>query len=128
MEPVDITGHNAWSCIYCHGHWVELDALENISRKLSPGQEKAAPIQLQELNSLAEGDRVCPTCQSINLHVLKADELELDICKACKGLFFDDGELEQVVGEIPEKKGVSPLGWVLIAVVARAAFLGGGSA
>ena len=128
MEPVDITGHEAWSCIYCHGHWVELKTLENISRELSPGQEQAAPIQLRELNPHAEGDRVCPTCPGINLHVLKADGLELDICKGCKGLFFDDGELEQVVGEIPEKEGISPLGWVLVAVVARAAFLGGGSA
>ncbi len=128
MEPVDITGHDAWSCIYCHGHWVEFETLENISRELNPWQEQAAPIQLRELNPPAEGDRVCPKCPSIKLHVLKNDGLELDICKGCKGLFFDDGELEQVVGEIPEKEGIPPLGWVLVAVVARAAFLGGGSA
>ncbi len=80
--------------------------------------------KFSNMKALIPGKRKCPTCSNSNLHIFKLEEIELDVCKSCNGVFFDDGELEQLAGEIPEKEGMSPLGWVLIAVVARLA-LGG---
>ncbi len=128
MEPADIVGYDAWSCIYCRGHWVELQTLEQISNKLSPEQDETAGFQLPDCDSLNPGNRVCPMCPNTNLHVLKSNELELDLCKTCKGLFFDDGQLERAVGEIPEKEGISPLAWVLVGLLAKAAMGGAGGA
>jgi len=126
MEPVEIAGNDAWSCIYCLGHWVEYETLETIINKLNSEQETRIPPKLSNIDSLVPGKRKCPSCTDSVLHLLKSEEIELDVCKSCNGLFFDDGELEQVAGEIPDKEGMPALGWVAIAIVARLA-LGGGS-
>jgi Zn-finger nucleic acid-binding protein len=124
MEPVDLAELDAWSCIYCFGHWVEHQTLENLVKKSNPENESIELPLFSNMESLVPGKRKCPICSDSNLHIVNLENIELDVCISCNGIFFDDGELELLAGEIPEKEGMSPLGWVLIAVAARLA-LGG---
>ena len=129
MEPADLAGHAAWSCIYCQGHWVEFEILQKVVDQFVPGQNIPSIGESTEPGSPAPGTRICPSCSGLKLYSVKANDLEIDICKSCRGLFFDDGELERITGELPEKSGMPLIGWVLVAVVARAALFGtGGSA
>ena len=119
MEPVDLAEFDAWACIYCYGHWVEHKTLENLVNRLNPeGKNVTLPL-FSEMEMLNTGKRKCPTCSDSILQIVMLEEIELDVCKECNDIFFDDGELEQLAGEMPEKEGMSPLGWVLIAVAAR---------
>ena len=39
----------------------------------------------------------CPKC-GMKMHVVHVNDVEVDKCFACGGLFFDDGELEKISG------------------------------
>ena len=41
--------------------------------------------------------KLCPECQK-PFSILKLDEVELDACRACEGLWFDAGELQHFTG------------------------------
>lgn len=50
---------------------------------------------------LGAGERPCPRCETPLeiLHIDVAGGLEIDRCEACHGIFFDPGELEDVLSE-----------------------------
>jgi len=39
----------------------------------------------------------CPKCQKTELRVVTESEVELDFCKDCGGIWFDNGELQKVI-------------------------------
>ena len=41
---------------------------------------------------------ICPACRSAMV-IVEYDDIELDYCTACKGVWFDAGELELDLGE-----------------------------
>lgn len=40
----------------------------------------------------------CPACQSV-MFVIEYDDIELDYCQQCRGVWFDRGELDLLLGE-----------------------------
>jgi Zn-finger nucleic acid-binding protein len=44
----------------------------------------------------------CPVCQESAMITLELDEVEIDYCTKCEGIWLDAGELELLLGE-PEK-------------------------
>jgi uncharacterized protein len=44
----------------------------------------------------------CPACQKTMI-VLELDQIEVDYCPHCRGVWLDDGELELLLGDSTEK-------------------------
>lgn len=49
----------------------------------------------------------CPKCKKPDLIILEFDEIEVDYCVECKGIWFDSGELELLAGNDTIKKLLS---------------------
>ena len=47
----------------------------------------------------------CPVCQTAMI-VLELDEVEIDYCTDCRGIWLDSGELELLLGTAAESKAV----------------------
>ena len=62
-----------------------------LKKKLREGLSEE---EKEELKKLHHGH--CPKC-GIDLENIKKFDVELDVCPDCKGLWFDDGELERVI-------------------------------
>jgi len=103
MEPTTTGEFNTRSCIYCSGTWVDYETLQSIVAEHSDTEDQD-PYKGLEFDEVVNiGNRVCPSCDDAKLHVFKAGDIELDICKNCRGIFFDDGEIEELVGISPEE-------------------------
>lgn len=87
----------------CLGLWCEegemgqyLDSIKDLPFKQSLDDAKLSEFK-------------CPQCEDEPLYHIqyaRFDELELDICKACKGIFVDKGEfikMEKMVAKLPLK-------------------------
>ena len=47
----------------------------------------------------------CPVCDELMI-VLELEEIEIDYCTECEGIWLDGGELELLLEEASEKKGL----------------------
>jgi hypothetical protein len=75
-------------------------------------------------------DRQCPECKNQQLFQITVQGVELDLCPECIGVFFDEGELQQLLPSLENKSKETGVGsylageglfWAIIA------FLLGGS-
>ena len=48
----------------------------------------------------------CPLCKNEPMIVLELDEIEIDYCLRCKGIWLDEGELELLLEDAEEKDAV----------------------
>lgn len=39
----------------------------------------------------------CPVCKDEVMIILELDEIEVDYCGFCKGVWLDEGELEEII-------------------------------
>ncbi len=74
-------------CRVCGGLWLDYGELERII-------EKPAPEEL----FAGETTRRCPACGLSLATAFLPGPTPVEICTACRGLFLDDGELEQLAG------------------------------
>jgi len=44
----------------------------------------------------------CPVCD-VPTYVVEYEKIELDLCPDCRGMWFDHGELELLIGHDPVK-------------------------
>jgi Zn-finger nucleic acid-binding protein len=94
-------------CTSCHGVWFDAGELELLLE--SAGLERVEPL-LAGLTSSTEAKskekkRKCPICVRKMRKVLVGQEPEilLDICQRGDGIWFDGGELAQLVGQLAGK-------------------------
>ena len=92
------TGLEIDSCSQCRGLWFdgnELSALfpsTALSRRvLNEPTVPAAPVELS-------GTRLCPRCDK-QMRTARAGDVTLDLCGECKGIWFDQGEVQRIVEE-----------------------------
>jgi Zn-finger nucleic acid-binding protein len=85
-------------CPECKGIW--LDGGELAMLRAGEGMEKEEILAdaraeiLKERAEIASVVGMCPKCQTAYLDAVRHAGVEVDICPSCKGMFFDDGELE----------------------------------
>ena len=97
MEARDHAGIRSSSCPQCSGIWIGGAALARLFER-----DRDAPHIEEALEAILGVDyrssrRQCPACRGRHLKAVLVDDVELDYCVACKGLYFDQGELEQVL-------------------------------
>ena len=96
MDSGERAGIRTSACPACGGSWISGGSLHELFAR-----EEDAPHIEEALETIldldfVEGRRQCPTCRGRRLKTLDIDDVELDYCIGCKGLFFDPGELERV--------------------------------
>ena len=107
MEPAEFGGVPVIACSACAGTWIEAGSLH----RLFTGEKDAVDL-VHALEAIFELDfnesrRRCPCCDDRRLKAVEIENTELDYCLACKGLFFDKGELRRVYPETSYRNGDS---------------------
>jgi len=72
--------------------------------KIAPALKKYAadPEGAKRKGYLQESPRTCPAC-NINYMLLRHENIELDFCTSCRGLWFDNNELESILSYMKKK-------------------------
>ena len=96
LEPRENDGITTSTCPACKGNWIGAAALTTLFAR-----DRDAPRIEEALEAIFDLDfhdsrLLCPRCRGRHLKAIMVDGIELDYCIGCKGLFFDQGELEQV--------------------------------
>jgi len=88
-------------CPYCNGIWLDSGEFESILYKLSKKTKEELRIKcIKEIKDEEMGYNIlCPKCKIGKLVRKKVYGIEIDRCKTCKGVFFDDGEFEKLMTE-----------------------------
>ncbi|MFH0913761.1 MAG: zf-TFIIB domain-containing protein [Chloroflexota bacterium] len=95
-------------CTRCHGVWFDSGELELLLERA--GREKL-PLTEALAKSRAERRLRCPICTQKMKETLvgKQPEVTVDLCPKGDGIWFDGGELKQVVAQCaPKPCGTTP--------------------
>ena len=101
MKKAKMEGVLVDKCGICGGIWLDAGELEMLMFHEEKSQEelvKEAKCEIvAEKNRLLYTEGLCPKCQGREMQRYIRSGVELDRCPACKGLFFDYGELDKVM-------------------------------
>lgn len=97
-------------CVHCKGIWFDASELDLLFRSfdLAEGHDIDALMKLPK-RPPAEAARKCPLCRK-KMHkslIGRAPEVMIDSCVKGHGLWFDGGELDQVIQQLLDDPGVS---------------------
>ena len=94
-------------CTNCSGVWFDAGELELLTERLSLDGEA---FSLQDIMALpdakvSEKARRCPICgkKMKKVHVGDEPKVLLDVCPRRDGVWFDSGEVTQVLGQLRSK-------------------------
>ncbi|MFC1745160.1 zf-TFIIB domain-containing protein [Candidatus Riflebacteria bacterium] len=103
-------------CQSCKGIWLdggEIYRLQEIISKAKTPDIRFLKVAYLLKNRLNRKEFFCPGCHSENLYNFSSgEEYRVDLCRDCKGLWFDAGETAQAVNlsrDIPEFEEVYKL-------------------
>ena len=84
-------------CLYCEGVWLPERSLVRVLAQCD-GSPTLPEIQASFGATHNSGtNRHCPECVTEELTQVFVQNVELDLCKKCGGLFFDEGELKRLL-------------------------------
>jgi Zn-finger nucleic acid-binding protein len=97
-------------CVHCKGVWFDASELDLLFRslELAPGHDVAGLMRMPK-RPPPEAARKCPRCRK-KMHKMmigQAPEVMIDSCVKGHGLWFDGGELGQVIQQLLDEPGVS---------------------
>lgn len=96
-------------CVHCKGVWFDATELDLLLRSLglAEGHDLASLMRLPK-RPPAEAPRRCPRCRK-KMHKMmigREPEVMIDSCVRGHGLWFDGGEVEQVIQQLLDEPGV----------------------
>lgn len=96
-EMTDEIRHNVLlvSCGRCGGDFINRETL--MTAASDPMEARALERALGEAKARAATTLACPTGDGGQFEVLDIQDVEIDRCRTCLGLFFDRGELRDLV-------------------------------
>ena len=83
------------ACGKCHGRWVSGESLALNSASFCDGEDKVfkhfmqMPVKTTSIQ--------CPDCKLKNLTLVNVNQIEVEFCTGCQGVFFDLGEMPQAM-------------------------------
>ena len=97
MRPVEIGEITVDECRFCDGLWLDRDEPEELAKMDILGQHLLQPMSFDDSkkDTTEKGERMCPRCDR-TLKVYQHNNVELDICGECRGMFLDRWELQDL--------------------------------
>ena len=100
-EPLvafELDGVEIDHCVECYGTWFDAGELEMLSQLAEASAEPLARV-IQSAAALKKGKRHCVRCRQHLTLIAVGDDttVELDHCPNGHGLWFDQGELRQMI-------------------------------
>ena len=91
-------------CANCHGVWFDKGELELLlgSLGLDSGRQFLDSL-LHEEAETGERKRRCPLCRRVMKKVNLEKKVLVDVCSRGEGVWFDGGELRELVTELAQK-------------------------
>jgi Zn-finger nucleic acid-binding protein len=77
-------------CPKCNGIWLDKGELEKLLK-----DRKLANYLTKHIGVKSSSPMICPRCGNL-MDIEKADEIEVDVCLTCGGVWLDSGELEEL--------------------------------
>jgi len=103
MAPTSMAGIDVGTCLYCKGVWLNNDSLNKLLH-LDHGAPSKEELQASfESQNTSDAARQCPVCVNVTMNLIIINNVEIDRCPKCGGLFFDDGELVKVLPNISQE-------------------------
>ncbi len=75
-------------CPKCNGTWLDHGELRKLLK-----DRKLTDYLTKEIGTQSKSELVCPRCGGL-MDIEKADDVEVDVCLTCNGVWLDGGELE----------------------------------
>lgn len=107
MEPAEFGGAPVVACSACAGTWADATSVHRLFAGEKDAVDLANALEAMFDLEFVDSPRKCPRCADRRLKAVEIDGTELDYCLACKGLFFDKGELHRVYPETSYKSGAN---------------------
>jgi Zn-finger nucleic acid-binding protein len=84
-------------CQFCGGAWLDAGELAEYVRKGNVPNRLLANYCIDDsMKKVDEGNRECPRCHNL-LQLLTHRGVKIDFCYRCKGVWFDKGELKELL-------------------------------
>ena len=97
MRPVELGEVTVDECRFCDGLWLDRDEPEQLAKMDILGKHLLQPINFDDSKKKApQGERICPRCEK-TLRVYKHNDVDVDICGTCRGMFLDRWELQKLL-------------------------------
>jgi len=92
QEEIEVLGKNVIvdACPKCDGMWLDTGELKKLT-----GDRKLSDYLTKDIGTKTESKLVCPRCGGL-MDLELADEVEVDVCLKCNGVWLDAGELEEL--------------------------------
>jgi len=99
-EPLIIVERNNIEvdyCISCNGFWLDAGELELLYQISNGSSDIMSPFKYPAVKS-DEKKYKCPICSSV-LKKVRINEIIVDVCPNMDGIWFDKGELSEVINK-----------------------------
>lgn len=97
LEVHDHEGHTGYVCADCKGVWLPWRYVEALGLERSVSGSELFKAIKQNIDH--KGERDCPDCEHL-MSVSRFDEMDVDICTRCNGLWLDSGELAKLQKDV----------------------------
>ncbi len=91
-KEIDVFGPNITIdvCPKCHGIWLDKGELQKILK-----DKKLADYLTKHIGTKSKSPMVCPRCGN-TMDIEKVEDIEVDVCLLCGGVWLDEGEIEDL--------------------------------
>lgn len=100
-EEIEVIGPNVIidRCRACGGIWLDKGELNRLLRN-----RQLSDYLTKEIGTQSKSELVCPSCGGL-MDIEVADEIEIDVCLSCGGVWLDAGELDKLKNLPADFKG-----------------------
>lgn len=77
-------------CPKCHGIYLDSGELKKLIK-----DKKLSDYLTKDIGTQSKSELVCPRCGGL-MDIEKADDIEVDVCLSCHGVWLDVGELKDL--------------------------------
>lgn len=97
-EEVEILGPNIFIdiCPKCNGTWLDPGELGKLLK-----DRKLTDYLTKDIGTQSKSELVCPRCGGL-MDIESAEDIEVDVCLTCHGVWLDAGELEDLKSKSKE--------------------------